>query len=87
MGCIWDARGGRGKEAYRHHLIRSLLDRQPHRTRCWRGLVAGQTGQAQIKSDQTRPNRQTCSRVLCSWAGRGERRLLPSPSLSAPKPS
>lgn len=62
-GVQWDAKRGRGEEAYRHHLIRSLLDRLTDNTRSRRGFVAGHTGQA--RSDQTRQTR-SCSRVLCS---------------------
>lgn len=53
MGCAMGCEEGEGEEeeAYRHHLIRSLLDTLTDSTRTWRGLVAVHSGRS--RSDPT----------------------------------
>lgn len=93
MGCIGMRGGGRGKEAYGHHLIRSLFDSQPA-SRTDRQPVhdigEGSWQARPAMPDQIRPDQtdrlRSCSRVLCSWAERArDGRLLPFPKLRCSK--
>lgn len=59
MGCIGMRGGGRGKEAYGHHLIRSLLDSQPASQPARQYTILERARgrpdrPCQIRSDQTR---------------------------------
>lgn len=87
-GVHWDAKRGRGEEAYGRHLIRSLLDRHPDRRYTILERARGRPGRpGQIRSDQTGPDRQTSVMLTCAlFVGiAGEKRLLPSPSSSDSK--
>lgn len=80
MGCIGMRGGGRGKEAYGHHLIRSLLDSQPA-SQTVHDIGEGSWQARPAMPDQIRPDqtdRQTSVMLTCAlFVGRtGERRTL-----------
>lgn len=86
-GVHWDAKRGRGEEAYGHHLIRSLLDRHPDRRYTILQRARGRPDrQGQIRSDQTGPDqtRQTDfgHAHVCFVRGQsGRETLAPLPKL------